>query len=345
MTVMLMSNPGLHLALLGNPGRSSKTRFGYPSRKRYTQAVWRAKKRTGRRYKIKGGGRYVVKARSAVKHRGKRHHVRGIAWSGRLGGVGYRGLLKRSGSRSYHKVSWTNPRRRKHHRKNPMKYVSAYVGALKRAPTEIMSTFKGPKKIKHLAFAAGGALATYAAGGMVTASLLVPALNKIGAGSLLGNPIAKRLVGGLVPFTLGYVGSRFLRNADLKKAVMVGGAVASLVEIVSPGMIGSLIQRLTMAAPASVAAAVPAAAATGPVQGMSGLGGYVDSPAYQGTGAIEGYVDSPAYQGTGGVEGYVDSPAYQGTGADDDLASGDDVMAGVDGYLTEGSKYMDSYLN
>ncbi len=178
---------------------------------------------------------------------------------------------------------------------------------------------------------------------MVTASVLVPALNAVGAGNLLANPTAKRIVGGLVPFTMGYIGSRFMRSADTKKALMVGGAVASLVELVSPGMIGDLIHRITGAAPASVAAAVPVAAKAGPVQGMNGLGGYVDSPAYQGTG---GYVDSPAYQGTGeGVEGYVDSPAYQGTGDDDDLASGDDVMAGVDGYLTDGSKYMDSYLN
>ncbi len=353
MTVMLMSNPGLHLALLGNPFRkTSKTRFGYPSRKRYTQAVWRAKKRTGHRFKVKGGGRYVIKSRSGVKHRGKRHHVKGIAWSGRLGGVSYRGLLKRSGSRSYHKVAWTNPRRRTSKGSiMKIKALSGYVGALKRAPREILSTFKGPKKIKHIAYAAGGALGTYALGGMVTASVLVPLLNKVGAGAVLGNPIAKRVVGGLVPFTLGFVASKFVRNADIKKALMVGGAAASLVEILAPGMIGGLINRVTSSTPmlAPVAAALPAAAKAGSVNGMDGLDGYVDSPAYQGTG---GYVDSPAYQGTGAadqMDGYVDSPAYQGTGDDDDLAGGgvgdDEAMAGVDGYLTDGQKYMDSYLN
>jgi hypothetical protein len=345
MTVMLMSNPGLHLALLGNP----LPRRGFPSRKRLTQAQWRAKHRTGRLHKIKGGGRYRISSHSAVKHRGKRHHVKGIAWSGRLGGVAYRGSLKRSGSRSYHKVAWTNPRRR-HSRKNPMKIkaLSGYMSAVKRAPREILSTFKGPKKIKHIAFAAGGALGTYALGGMVTASVIVPLLNRVGAGSFMGSPTVKRVLGGMVPFTLGFVASKFIRNADLKKAVMVGGAVASLVEIVSPGMIGSLINRVTASAPmlAPAAAALPATAKAGPVNGMAGLSGYVDSPAYQGTG---GYVDSPAYQGTGDMtdqmDGYVDSPAYQGTGDDDDLAGPDDAMAGVDGYLTEGQKYMDSYLN
>ncbi len=223
-----------------------------------------------------------------------------------------------------------------------MKFVSSYIAAAKRAPREVLSTFKGPKKIKHALFAAGGAVTTYAIGGIVTAKVLVPALGMIGAGTLMANPIAKRVVGGMVPFTVGYIGSRFVRNADLKKAIMVGGAVASLMEIAMPGMIGGLIARAT---PAPVAAMVPAAAKAGPVNGMYGLDGYVDSPAYQGTG---GYVDSPAYQGTGDndqVDGYVDSPAYQGTGADDDLAGPDDVMAGVDGYLEQGQKYMESYLN
>ncbi len=227
-----------------------------------------------------------------------------------------------------------------------MKAISGYVSALKRSPKEIMSTFKGKNKIKHIAFAAGGALGTYALGGMVTSSLLVPVLSKVpGASNLMSSAMAKRVIGGLVPFTIGFVGSKFLRNADLKKAVMVGGAVASLVELAAPGMIGGLIQRVTASSPV----AVPVAAKAGPVNGMAGFGGYVDSPAYQGTGVLDGYVDSPAYQGTGdlgAVDGYVDSPAYQGTGADDDLAGpGDEEMAGVDGYMTEGQKYMDSYLN
>ncbi len=348
MTVMLMSNPGLHLALLGNP----LPRSGFPSRKRLTQAQWRAKKRTGRTFKIKGGGRYVIKSRSGVKHRGKRHHAKGIAWSGRLGGVAYRGLLKRSGTRSFHKVAWTNPRRRHNPKGSIMKIkaLSGYVGALKRSPREILATFKGPKKVKHIAFAAGGALGTYALGGMVTTSLVVPLLNKVGAGSVMGNPIAKRVVGGLMPFTIGFVASKFIRNANLKRALMVGGAAASLVEIIAPGMIGNLISRVTASTPmlAPVSAAIPAAAKAGPVQGMEGLGGYVDAAAYQGTG---GYVDAAAYQGTGAadqMDGYVDAAAYQGTGDDDDLAGlgdAEDAMAGVDGYLTDGQKYMDSYLN
>jgi hypothetical protein len=282
MTMLLMSNPGLHLALLGNPRKKKKVRRGKSSR-RHTRS--RSPKRRGR--------------------------ARG-----------------------------THPAR-----KNPMKAVSAYVGALKRAPREILSTFKGPKKIKHALFAAGGAVGTYALGGIVTAKLLVPALNAVGAGTVMSHPIAKRVIGGLVPFTVGYVASRFVRSPDIKKAIQVGGAVASLMEIAMPGMIGGLIARATPMPVLAMAPAAATAAVKGPVSGMNGLGGYVDSPAYQGTG---GYVDSPAYQGTGDndeVDGYVDSPAYQGTGADDDLAASDDVMAGVDGYMEQGQKYLDSYLN
>ncbi len=214
-----------------------------------------------------------------------------------------------------------------------MSVFSGYVASLKKAPKDVLGLFKGPNKVKHILFASGGAVGTYLLGGMATQGVLVPLLNKVGAGNVMANPIAKRVVGGLVPFTLGYVGSKLVKG-DIGKALLVGGAVASIAEIVAPGSILMLMHRVAPAPVAQVAAAAPAAAA-GPVHGMNGLGGYVDSPSYQGTG---GYVDSPSYQGTGG---YVDSPSYQGTGDDgDDLAQAE--LA--DGYIDEGAKYMDSYL-
>lgn len=348
MPLMLMSNPGLHLALLGNPRRAKKSkkrrgrkaRFGFPSRKRFTQARWRALRRVGRRYRIKGGSAYRVRSvKVGVKRRSRRKtHLSGISWSGRLGGVRYRGAIRRRGSRKYRRAAWTNPRRRRTRtRNNPMKAIRGYVSALKSAPKDILGIFKGPKKIKHIAFAAGGAIGTYMAGGLFTARVLVPVLGKVGAASFMDNPTAKRVVGGLVPFSLGYAASRFVKG-DIGKALLVGGALASLVEIIQPGMIGTLITRTPVVA--TVAAAVPAPATTGPVSGMYGLGAYVDSPAYQGVGA---YVDSPAYQGVGA---YVDSPAYQGVGEndDEDELAGVPEMAGMGDYLTQGDKYMDSYL-
>jgi hypothetical protein len=346
MPLMLLSNPGLHLALLGNPRRRKKKgrgKFGFPSRKRYTQARWRARSRVGKRFRIKGGGRYRVMGVSRKMKRGSRRkiHRAGISWSGRKGGIRYYGAVKRRGARKYRRAVWTNPRKRKSQRKNPMKVVSSYIKALKGAPREIASTFKGPKKIKHTLFAAGGAIGTYMLGGVFTSQVLVPALGKLGAANFMSNPTASRIVGGLVPFSLGYAMSKFIKG-DVGKALAVGGAVASLVEIVAPGYVGKLLAGTPVVQ--QVAAAAPAAATTGPVNGMAGLAGYVDSPAYQGVG---GYVDSPAYQGVGEAEelaGYVDSPAYQGVGEDAD-GGDDDTMAGVEGYIEDGSKYMESYLN
>lgn len=218
-----------------------------------------------------------------------------------------------------------------------MKAISGYVSALKKAPQEILSPFKGSHKIKHTLFAAGGAVGTYFVGGMFTSGILTPVLNKVGAGGLMSGAITKRIVGGLVPFTMGYVGSKFIKG-DLGKALIAGGAIASLAEIVSPGLVARMLHNLPFIGTPAIAAA-PVAAVKGPVNGLNGLGGYVDAPSYQGTG---GYVDAPSYQGTGE---YVDSPSYQGTGDNDDddsLADADAVLA--DGYIDEGAKYMDSYL-
>lgn len=218
-----------------------------------------------------------------------------------------------------------------------MKAISGYVSALKSAPKEILSPFKGKNKIKHSLFAAGGAVGTYFIGGMFTSSVLTPVLNKVGAGSIMSGNITKRIVGGLVPFTMGYIGSKFIKG-DIGKALIAGGAIASLAEIISPGLVVRLFHQIPFVGPQTVAVA-PAAAVKGPVNGLNGLGGYVDAPSYQGTG---GYVDAPSYQGTGE---YVDSPSYQGTGEndeDDSLADADAVLA--DGYIDEGAKYMNSYL-
>jgi hypothetical protein len=339
MPLMLLSNPGLHLALLGNPRRRSKKRFGFGSRKRFTQARWRAKRRVGRRFRIKGGGSYRVRSANVRKHRARgKRHLTGISWSGRLGGVSYRGAIRRRGARKYRSAAWTNPRRRRRsHRKNPMRAFSGYVSALKKSPKEVLGVFKGPKKIKHIAFAAGGALGTYMAGGVFTARVLTPALARFPAvAGVMANPIASRVIGGLIPFTLGFVASKFIKG-EIGKALLVGGGLASIVEIAKPGMIGQLMHTtpVVSAVAAPVAAAAGAGASAGPVHGMLGLGAYVDSPAYQGVGA---YVDSPAYQGVGDAEDDAGDDEMAGIGAADDLA-------GVDGYLEQGSDYLNSYLN
>jgi hypothetical protein len=221
-----------------------------------------------------------------------------------------------------------------------MGFAKQYVSSVKAAPREILGIFKGKNKIKNIAFALGGAVATYALGGIVNTSLVTPGLNAIpGAGPALSGPMAKRVIGAAVPFTLGFVANKFIKG-DLGKALVVGGAIASLAEAISPGLIARLVYHTPAVGPVAVAAA-PAAAVQGPVNGLNGLGGYVDARAYNGTGSeLDGYVDARAYNGTGEeLAGYVDARAYNGTGdMDDDLAG-----IGSD-YLTESTKYMESYL-
>ena len=238
---------------------------------------------------------------------------------------------------------------RKHARRNP-NVIGGFVTAAKGAPKQVMSLFTGPNKIKNIGFAAGGAAATYLAGGLLTSKVLTPLLGKIpGAAGLVGSPMGKRVVGGLTPFLIGYIASKFVKG-DIGKALLVGGAAASLVELIKPGMVGQLLAKIP-GAPA-VAAAAPAVvvpAITGPTKGLDGLDGYVSAPSYAGVGAdddLADYVSAPSYAGVGdddGVDGYVSAPSYAGVG-DDELEGTEDVMAGVDGYLDQAKANSQSYL-
>jgi len=223
-----------------------------------------------------------------------------------------------------------------------MGVVRSYVSAIKAGPREVLGIFKGRNKIKNIAFALGGAVATYAIGGIANTSLLTPALNAVGAGAALNNPMAKRIIGGAVPFTLGFAANKMLKG-EIGKAMLVGGVIASLAELASPGLIARLVYRVPTAGPVAVAAA-PAAAVTGPVNGLNGLGGYVDARAYNGTGEeLAGYVDARAYNGTGDeLAGYVDARAYNGTGG---LGDDEDDLAGVGDYLSASADYLKTYLN
>ena len=325
MAVTLMSNPGLHLALLGNP-RRKLPKHGFKTRKAFTQAVARAAKRVGRRFKIKGGKTYTIKS-ARVKSRTSRSksHLAGISWSGRKGGTFYRG---RVGRKPIHR--FTNPGA-------SMSLIKGYVSAVKAAPKQILGLFKGPSKIKHAAYAAGGAAGSYVLSGVVSSKLLQPALAMLppSIGRFVApGTMGSRIVGGLMPFTVGYAASKFIKG-DIGKALLVGGAVASLVELAMPGQIGLLLNR------GAIAAAPVAPAAVVALKGLGALDGPVAG--------LDGYVDAPSYQGVG-VDGYVDAPSYQGVGDDGDtLAGPEDVLADdgdeLDGYLQESAKYAQTYLN
>ncbi|NEN87973.1 MAG: hypothetical protein F6K48_03225 [Okeania sp. SIO3H1] len=216
-------------------------------------------------------------------------------------------------------------------RKNPgaVALGKNYVGGLAGTPGKVMSIFKGKGALKNAAFAAGGAVATYVAGGFAS-KMLGGVISKI---PYAATPMGTRIIGGLMPYSVAFVGSRFIKDQKVKTAVMVGGGVASLIEIIMPGKVGELVSRLPFMnnlAAGSAGATVAEVAQTaeaGPVEGLGQtmLAGYVDAPAYAGT---AGYVDAPAYAGTGE---YVNSPAYAGTaGVGEEMLAGlgEDALAG-----------------
>jgi hypothetical protein len=234
--------------------------------------------------------------------------------------------------------------RRRVARRNPAigKIASNYVGGLAKTPGNIMGIFKGRGAMKNGLFAAGGAVATYMLGGIAGAKLTGPLLGRLG---VRPDGIVDKAVGVLLPYTIGYVGSRFVKSANTKKALLVGGGLASLIELIAPGKMRDIVGRipgisaLQSGAAGPGAAAMAQEAAAGPDQtqtegiGQMMLAGYVDAPGYSGT---AGYVDAPGYSGTAG---YVDAPSYAGTGEDMMLAGdlGSEMLAG--NYLEESGMF------
>ena len=331
MPLMLMSNPGLHLALLGNPRRKAK--HGFSSRKRFTQALWKAKRRVGKTFKIKGGGSYRIGALVGVRGRrgSPKSHATGISWTGRKGGFAYRGTVKRRGHRRTRLTTFTNPLR------NPMKLVSDYVGALKSAPQTVISTVKGPNKLKNIAYMGAGALGSYFLAGTV-----VGLMKKIPvAGKIADNPIGSRIFGAAANFTIGYVASKFVKG-DAGKAILAGSIVAAVIEAAMPGGMDKLVAKLPFVGKKVTDTKAVVAQA---VNGLLGIDGYVDAPSYQGVGflpgmSVDGYVDAPSYQGVG--EDALAADARDMLAGDNDMA-GDNDLAGFP-YLEDSNKFQASYL-
>jgi hypothetical protein len=339
MPLVLMSNPGLHLALLGNPRRRKvKAPRGFKSRKAALSAVARARRRVGRRFKIKGGGTYRVD--KLVSYRARtgrpRIHAKGIAWSGRKGGAKYRAVIKRRGQRKV-STTLTNPLG------SPMSIIRGYVSALKGAPGTVTSTIGRKDRLKALGFLAIGAAGAYVASGAVVGlSKRIP-----GVGTVANNAIGARVLGLLGNFTVGYLASKFIKGPN-GQAILAGSIVSGLVEAVAPGQMDRVIGMIPGIGPTLRGAKL---------SGLYGFDGYVSAPSYQGVG---GYVSAPSYQGVGG---YVSAPSYQGVGdaedalaadAADELAGNDDGsdeldgpddLAGMGNYLAESGHYMQPYFN
>lgn len=409
MSAVMMSNPGLPLAVYGNPRRRGKHRrnptFSYHARRagRFTKSLgisapnrralkrklaltmpgWsissikmlgasrrrhkgttmtktshrsrafsrrRARYTVGRTYRKRGKG-YVRITRAHIRRHAKRplRHP-AVWWSGKKGKIMYFGTGTRRGRKGFRRIRFTNPRRRhhrRHYRSNPGTTIKAYVGGLTSAPSRIMSNLKGRGAIKHaVAMAAGGA-ATYIAGGIITRTVVSPLLNKIGLSTVMANPTAQRVVGAAMPYTMAFALSKLGMFRKYAAALNLGGALASIVELIMPGWIGNQLMM------------VPGIASLPGFQTMSGLGGlhggvnglagyfgvdvlagYVQAPSYAGVG---GYVQAPSYAGVGSPEalaGYVQAPSYAGVGQAEALAG----SAGIGSYLDHGD-YTKSYLD
>ena len=388
MSTVLLSNPGLPLAVYGNPGRKLKRRrlrnppfeytiksdSGKVSRSIGTfrsarQARIMLKPLFGSRLRrirlksiVKKGGRKAVRSAKrkpphkswkktmATKTRHRRIYRRrtfrkahkgfvkilrikrrarsmrklrhpAVSWSGRRGTVFFSGIGNRpkQKGRGMRRIKFTNPKHRKARksrraRRNPGA-LSAYVGGITSAPGSIFKTVKS-FNVKQIGVLAGGALATYFVSGLVS-GFAKPYIDKALPASLgSAKPMIQRVIGAALPYSLAFLASKtVLKKSKYAHPLLLGGAAASLVELVSPGLIGTLLAKVGL-----TKFAMPA-----PVQGLAGdalagptnaLCGYVEAPSYSGVG---GYVEAPSYSGVGDgqqLAGYVEAPSYSGVGED-----------------------------
>src|SRR6056297_1976058 len=230
-------------------------------------------------------------------------------------------------------------RRRTVARRNPMKTGREYVGGLTAAPGKVMKLFKGKNAVKNTAFAAGGLVGTYLIGGLIGR----PVGELIGRIPMVGtNIIGQRVLPALIPYTVGFAGSKFIKNPEMKTALMVGGAAASIIELLMPGQVGRLVEMVPGVRNLAYSQPAVATADEGPVQqaqdgiGRS-LGQYVSAPSYSGTAGLAEYVSAPSYSGTAGLgqemlAEYVSAPAYSGT-----AGLGQEMLAG--NYLEDSSMF------
>ena len=312
---------------------SVKKRLAALRRSRHSRRVGRVFKRTVK------GKRYAVKILKARRGHGKRRKVKAARWSGKKGSVIYTSLSFGSKRRKgTHVIGFTNPKRRKHRarrtsRRNPG-IAADYLGGLTGAPTKIMSLFKGGNMVKNVGFAAGGAVGSFMIGGVLSAKVIRPLLEKVAPGfaAKVADPstIEARLVGGLLPYTAAFAITKLFGKklgGDLSSALMVGGAVASVVELIRPGMVGDMLKKVGLAElPYAGPALAGLGAFSGPVCGLGysdQLAGYYNAPSYQGSAGINGYAQAPAYQGSAGMAGYVSDRSQRLSGL------GTEVLAGT----------------
>jgi len=314
--------------------RSHRKASAMAKTRRRSRRRSRSSRVVGRTYRRKGRGFVRVSNRYVRSRRGKRSRHPAVSWSGRKGKVVYSGTGNRRGKRRHkiHAIRFTNPKRRRSRRRGRARRnpgaIGAYVGGLTSAPGKVLGMFKGKNMVKNALFLGGGTVATYLIGGIVM-KFASPLLAKIpGASGVLANPMVQRVVGATMPYTAAFIATKLFRKQIGAYAgpIMLGGAVASLIELLMPGKVHQLI------------AMIPGASSLPGFNGMSGptdalagffgteLAGYVSAPSYAGVGneQLAGYVSAPSYAGVGEatqLAGYVSAPSYAGVGGFLDEAS------------------------
>lgn len=304
--------------------RSARSRIKSMKRSRSARSVGKIYRRKVR------GKKYALKVLGSRRGRGKKRKVHAVRWSGKKGSKIYRALSYGSRhKKGTHVIGFTNPKKRRKHRarrstrRNPG-VAAEYIGGLTGAPNKIMGLFKGPGMIKNVAFTAGGAVGTFMIGGVISSKLIKPLLEKIAPSfaAQVADPstIQARIVGGALPYTAAFVITKLFgkkMSSEMKTALMLGGALASAVELIRPGMVGDLLKKVGLGElPYAGPTLAGLGALNGPVCGLGytdALAGYVEAPSYAGT---NGYVEAPSYAGTNGIAGYVEAPSYAGTAGD-----------------------------
>jgi hypothetical protein len=287
--------------------------------------------RAGQVFKIRRYGRRTIKI-IRVRHRkgGYRKIRYALPFSGKIGNqrvVSKVWRHRRGKWRGSRRIAFTNPKRRGRGRRRNPGIVADYAGGLMGAPKALMA-LKSGNLVKNVGFLAGGTVATYVAGGMVT-RIVAPMLAKLpGIGPVLASDMPKRILSGLMPYTIGFAASKFVKDAGMKSALLTGGAVAAILGVIAPKALDGVLAKIGLSKLTGVSGIGTYQALAGYFGDDTLLAGYVNAPAYAG---VQGYVNAPSYAGVGDnspLAGYVNAPAY----------------AGVQGYLDAG--YLDrGYLN
>lgn len=312
--------------------RSAKSRIRALRRSHASKLIGRIFKRA------KGKRHYAVKILGVRRGTGKKRKVNAVRWSGKRGTKILRALSYGSrAKKGTHMIGFTNPKRRKHRarrttRRNPG-IAADYFGGMTSAPTKIMSMFKGKDAVKNGLFAAGGAVGTFMLGGILSAKLIKPLLEKVSPAlaARVANPssIEARIVGGLLPYTAAFAITKLAGKklgGDLSSAVLLGGAIASAIELIRPGMVGDLLKKVGLGESEMLAGL---GALNGPVCGLGYadvLAGYDQYPSYAGSAAtpVGEYVADAGHRLSGeeALAGYVEDKAMRVNGIGSEQLAG-----------------------